>query len=573
MNTLCMGLPFGVSLDLLDRYSSRHGHEVRTLAIEGPADYRFAADETATEVIDRIRLEWPVDTLFCWVPELYPPPRDLESCPARTIAAISDWNLYFPQLEYNLARFDLVLSDKLGVQSLRLPHTTPVYVGPLYSHHPAHHFRDVPDATVDVLFAGNLSPAAHVQRGRVLERVAARSERWRVMFTSGLGAADYRRALSSAKIVVNYALRHEMNLRCFETLACGSLLFVETDNMEIRDLLDENVHFVAYDDTTIGERLEFYLEHDDERARIAQQGHERIRDLAGGLRMDAILDSIHTLGAGVRPFPYLSDAHKRLAECMMYASSQVASQRQLARKLAADAVSNFPGDMPMSMAKALLDLEHVSSLSRDERRSLLHGVLQHLLHVTTAMPECIVPWLNLAFVCRRSNVPENEARFLELALEVTSADLGGLLMGSMDDPYYVAWRRALATDEAEAGLLHARAHARLADILLSQGNHRDALHHADAARGLAPEIAPAFRAAGRASLDLGMPEHAVEILRDGLAVTAFDPEMRLALVHALHDAGDRPALRTLAEESARIFEVSPKTAHLARMFLEYCTGS
>lgn len=570
MNTLCMGLPFGISLELARRFRSGRGHEVRTLAIDDPADYHFNAEETAAEVIARIGREWRVDTLFCWVPELFPPPRDVEACPCRTVAAISDWNLYFPQLEYNLARFDVVLSDKLGAQSLRLPYTTPAYVGSLYSHDTEYHFREAAEPAVDILFAGNLNPRVHVERGRILERVASLADRWRVHFTSGLDAPEYRKALNAARIVVNYGLRHEMNLRCFEAPACGALLFMEADNLEIRDLFQEGEHFVAYDEDTLCARLEHFLKHDEERRRVAEQGWQRVQELAGEHRLDDMLDGVEASGAGVRPFRYLDDRRKRLAECMLYASSQVPSQRQLARSAAQDAASEFPEDPALATARALIELDFAAEAPREDRAALVQSILHDLQHVTAVRPEAAVPWLNLAFACRRSNVPASEARFLELALETTSADMGGLLLGAMDDPYYVAWRRALATGDAAIPLLHARAHARLAEILLGQGDYRGALAHADAARECAPEIAPAYRVAGRASLDLGMPEHAADVLRDGLRHSAFDAEMRLALVHALHDSGDREALRAIARESARLFGCSPKMAHLATMFLEYC---
>ena len=570
MNTLCMGLPFGIELDLLSRYQSRHGHGIRTLAVEGPADFHFLAEETACEAIARIRRDWPVDTLICWVPELFPPPRAVEECRVRTVAAVSDWNLYFPQLEHNAARFDLVLTDKLGTQALRLPYTAPTYLGPLYSHHPARHYDESLPRTVDVLFAGNLNPTVHVDRGRVLERVATLAGTWNVLMTAGLDAAEYRTALNTARIVVNYGLRHEMNLRCFETLACGALLFMEEDNLEIRDLLEEGEHFVSYRMDTLCEQLDRYLTEEDARRRVAAQGHRRVQDICGDKRLDGLFDGIATLGAGIRPYRYLNDAQRRLADCMLYASSHVASQRALARRLAYDAAVEFPQDPAIVTASALVDVEHATGLPRGERHSVVQDILRRLQRVTAMHPDAIVPWLNLAFVCRRSNVPESELRFLELALEAKTADLGGLLLGSMDDPYYVAWRRGLATGEGDVALLHAYAHARLAAILLGQGKHREALDHAECSRELRPGFAPAYRAAGRASLDLGLPDRAAEILHEGLQHTSFDAEMRLTLLHALHDAGDGVALRHLAFDSARLFETAPKMAHLAATFREYC---
>ncbi len=569
MNILCMGLPFGIGLGSLRPFRSRHGHTVRTLAADGPADFEFAPEETAAEVVERIGRDWPVDVLFCWVPELFPPPRAIEACGVRTVAALSDWNLYFPQIEHNAARFDLVLTDKLGSRSLKLPFTTPVYLDPLYSHDASHHYDEGRKRVTDVVFAGNLSPSAQVTRGKILERVAAANTSWRVRFESGLEQAEYRAALSGARIVLNYGLRHEMNLRCFESLACGALLFMEHENLEIRDLLTEGIDFVAYTADTLCERLDYFLTHEDERARIAACGAARVREIAGDKRLDTILNGIGTLSSGVRPFRYLSDEQKSLAEILLYGSSRVPRQRDLACTFARQAAEVSPESPALVTASALLELDRLALEPKESRAQQVRHVLRRLQRVTELVPGAVIPWMNLAFLCRRSNAPDTELRFLELALEARATDLAGLLLGSMEDPYYVAWRRGLAEGEAPVQLLHASVHAQLAAAYLQRDDPGRAREHAEAALALRHEFSPPYRAAGRAYLDLGLPERAVEVLREGLQHTSFDAEMRLALLHALHDAGDAGALGHLARESTRLFEITPKLAHLASTFREY----
>jgi hypothetical protein len=120
MHILAMGLPIWGNRAHIDRYHSQRGHEIRFLAIEGDADYFFTATETATDVVERVGKEWPVDAFVCFCPELFPPPMAIENCPVTTVATVSDWNVYFPQVEYNLSRYDLVLSDALGAHTLPL---------------------------------------------------------------------------------------------------------------------------------------------------------------------------------------------------------------------------------------------------------------------------------------------------------------------------------------------------------------------------------------------------------------------------------------------------------------------
>ncbi len=276
MNVLWMGLDSGVAA-----YRERGGrHAFRVLSAAEPADYTFAPEETAAEVVEKISSSWPVDLFVCWFPELYPPPRAIEDCPVKTAAAVSDWNIYSSQVEYNLARFDVALTDKPGTQALRLRGTTAQYFFPLYTHLSAVHRKLDIEKDIDVLFVGNLNHAIHVERGRCLERIAALSDRYRVVICGGRFGDDYTRLLNRAKIVFNRSVRREMNSRCFEALACGSLLFIEEDNIEVGDYLRDREEVVLYNEDNLVALIEHYLSRPDEAARITAQGHAKAASLA-----------------------------------------------------------------------------------------------------------------------------------------------------------------------------------------------------------------------------------------------------------------------------------------------------
>lgn len=85
--------------------------------------------------------------------------------------------------------------------------------------------------------------------------------------------------LAKAKIVLNitrsdfYGAETGVNLRIFEALAAGA--FLMTDRCEeIEDLLKPGVEIETFASASeMKEKLHYYLEHDDERKRIAQNGH------------------------------------------------------------------------------------------------------------------------------------------------------------------------------------------------------------------------------------------------------------------------------------------------------------
>ena len=52
--------------------------------------------------------------------------------------------------------------------------------------------------------------------------------------------------LNRSRMVFNYAIRNEANMRLFETMACGAAPLVEEGNQEVSILLKEGVHYLGY---------------------------------------------------------------------------------------------------------------------------------------------------------------------------------------------------------------------------------------------------------------------------------------------------------------------------------------
>ncbi len=82
---------------------------------------------------------------------------------------------------------------------------------------------------------------------------------------------------SSAKIVINMPLGDDLNFRFFEALSCGSLLITKRENNGQEELFKEDVHYVAFnDETELLSKIEYYLNNEEERARIASAGYKEI---------------------------------------------------------------------------------------------------------------------------------------------------------------------------------------------------------------------------------------------------------------------------------------------------------
>ena len=83
----------------------------------------------------------------------------------------------------------------------------------------------------------------------------------------------------ASRLVFNYAIRNDINMRVFEALGAGRLLLTNAirDN-GFEELFRDREHLVVYHSPQeLWNLLKHYLAHDEEREAIARQGHELVR--------------------------------------------------------------------------------------------------------------------------------------------------------------------------------------------------------------------------------------------------------------------------------------------------------
>lgn len=79
-----------------------------------------------------------------------------------------------------------------------------------------------------------------------------------------------------SKVVLNPAINNDLNMRVFEVLGSGGFLLTQ-DVPGLHDLFQEGVHLVSYKTTDEAvEKAKYYLAHDEEREKIAAQGHAEV---------------------------------------------------------------------------------------------------------------------------------------------------------------------------------------------------------------------------------------------------------------------------------------------------------
>ncbi len=127
--------------------------------------------------------------------------------------------------------------------------------------------RDIP-----VSFRGTFGPT-HPKRKAFFGAVGERIEG---DFTTG----PFFDVYNSSKIILNDCLNDDLNWRVFEALASGALLLTPRVSAETLELFPEGECLITYaphDAEDAVQKIQYYLQHEDERLAISSRGYERVR--------------------------------------------------------------------------------------------------------------------------------------------------------------------------------------------------------------------------------------------------------------------------------------------------------
>ena len=547
MRILCHGAPFCCDYTLLDVYRGKH--DIRWIGIDPRARYLFdPIKESANSVLNRIRNEWSPDLLLCWTPEIYPPPMGIEDIDLPTAALVSDWHLNYPVFENNLGRFDVVLCDKPGVHVLSSPEINAHHVTPLYSqistlHHPIPLQRDI-----DLLYLGSLNPAAHPKRAKLLHRISQLSDEYRVGIASGIVQEAYAHLLNRARIVFNHSVRGELNLRVFETLACGAVPFLEEDNEEARAWFTDGKDVVFYNEATLEEKIRGLLSDPPRWMQIAHQGQERASTLSGENRFDALIDWIAAQPRGSRPFKNLSAAERRYQDLLLYGFSRWNAYLPLRQAYATKLIQESPQEPRFwtLLGRALLPGPEIPDQPETRLAALKPFVQAHRLNKASA------PYaLNLATVARSFDMDEQESAGLQATLSADSLEGSTCLVGNPACPFWNRWMRTVAEKTVSLNSIHAEAHIRFATILARHGQLDLAQEHLETARRKDPANYSGIRLTAEILWATGHHSEGTQYLNRYRNEFPLDIAYRERLLEMLESPSD-PAYMEIREEIRRL---------------------
>jgi hypothetical protein len=124
----------------------------------------------------------------------------------------------------------------------------------------------------DAAFVGTLDKARNPERVRLFDALKQGG------ISIHLATGAYQPVYRSSRIVINQAVRDDLNLRVFEAMGCGSLLVTDRITHSLHDLFDEGRDYLAYTPGDAGDcaqKVTWALEHPDEAEGIARSGHAK----------------------------------------------------------------------------------------------------------------------------------------------------------------------------------------------------------------------------------------------------------------------------------------------------------
>jgi tetratricopeptide (TPR) repeat protein len=338
---------------------------------------------------------WEPDVALVGCPEYSPVPPYLTELPCPVALWVGDWYVNAQASHWLADQVELVLADSTGVRALRNSGIENVDELCPWTFDPELHRPDWDaEPEQDIGFMGNFNEAIQFQRNQLLWRVASMDERWRIRLGGGAFGDAYARFLQRSRITFNYSLTGDINMRCFEAAACGSLVAINAGAVaEVERWFEPGREVVVYDADRPEEALDHYLRDENERRAMARAGWERVQAYGPEQRLSQLLERLGVLAAAGRTIQQSRNRARDGARAVAHLLSTPGSPPlEGAELLLEEAQLADPTDAGIHLSRAVLytryAIEHPESMSDAKA-----WAKNHFLRATQLDPADASIWL------------------------------------------------------------------------------------------------------------------------------------------------------------------------------------
>jgi len=526
----------------------------------------------------------PPELMLVWEPGYQALPQGIEEAPFPVVALLSDWNLVLRPQVGMLGAFDYIFTDRPGVEVVKRLGYDRVDYWPMWGHDPRC-YRLMPDCerTWDVTMIGNLNHDVQRERARWLYRLARLGDRWRIRIAGGVFGDDYIRMLNQSKITFNRSIRREFNMRCYEAAACGSLVFYDEENEEVRDYFEDRVHCVLYNDRNFEELIAHYLTHDDEREAIVRAACQRVQQISMPRALARLLRRVEELGLlrddrPPRPYLQLPLVERRKRHARQVFRTMTPGNLALAANWIGEALRHSPTNASLlndyAVVAAYLAEAHGSDFVQSTRAWKV--AIEAAKRAIAARPDSALAQINLGRIYRRqARLAEAQTHFLAALRILDEGDAGADDLLELHFPFehdqfrtqYESLYACFAGDEeslrlARRCLLIHQAGMAQGELAEAAGDAKVAAWAYQLAAVARPDLGRARAALARCLVALGQIADAVEQLEQALQSDPFLSNEWFTYADLLIAQGRYSEARAFLEERLTVIASVPALAHL-----------
>jgi tetratricopeptide (TPR) repeat protein len=237
-----------------------------------PQDIPRGNSTSLKQVLDQLPQGWKPDFYFWLETGLNGIPVDLQKYDLPKVCYLIDTHINYEKHIEIASNFDFIfLAQKAYVEKMKDTGIKNVFWLPLACD-PDIHGKVEQIKKWDVGFVGTI-PKTHNRRKTLLERIGSRFN----LSCERKFMNEMTEHYSASKIVYNNAINNDLNMRVFEALCSGSLLFTDSaSGSGLEEMFENKKHLIIYEDENIENLIAHYLENDKDRELIAHQGRNEV---------------------------------------------------------------------------------------------------------------------------------------------------------------------------------------------------------------------------------------------------------------------------------------------------------
>jgi tetratricopeptide (TPR) repeat protein len=549
-----------------------------TLPADGPfltfgregAAVSVSAAASWEEICHRLPRAWqPEAVIVVLGPEAIP--AGVWSAPVPVIALALNGSCRWHFYRAVLNRCDLVICDhatadalrRLGIDYIHVPtrwDAAPLPLGSIVPHVP----RDI-----DLLFMGDLHPAAQRECLPWLGRLARLRRRWHVYLQPASKPHDPNDLLQRARLFFHHGHDVASIQRLWAAAATGALPLVPEGTSAAGSLWQDGHNCVRYTADNLETVLEHYLENEEERRQLAEAAEQTARSSVTPDLWPELLAFLESNGTALAEHAARRTAWDRHKELLAMTWQALSDSKPADDRLITELTATVEAaPSPVSLRHAL----GMTAAAKGEHAN----AAEHFHRVLEAEPSHVLAGLYCAEAlvhAGRGREAVEQARQSLTVLE-SLEHLDPVLLDSPPytsgrDVFGVEWEQAAwqhaGDSEGECRAKHTLLRWRLHGLLARQTG--ELVHRYEAALSR-PDL-PATRATlGSALHQAGRSTEAVHHLRQAIAANPFDAAAARMLYESLGLLGRTAEQQRLVEERRLLCQAAPQAIAAEGWFLE-----